>query len=430
MKKVLVVLCVGLLGVCSVGAFASAEEDFSVMWLVDMPRDIYFIGETITVTLTAYSSQDSTLLVPSEMCLVTIRNESLAEAYSAWFTTDFNGTALVTWDIPLNADVGNYSFVLSPLSGDNIICPFFVLYDENTYWQKRVELLEDELRQQYEYLNYLYANSNYQGRQIDILKDRVMIAGCVMFVTILVSMAVAFPEWARQANAANLKKGVGSKLAKLMGFSNTPQVLLTDFHVELAQLKTPSDKRPLRYGLVHHCSMCDPDNLEPMTKRDYDEHIKSHYKNLWSLRSRRRNNIYKSIIKDHYKLPNIEPEHEKIIRAEKRRYELIDSVESSKKELKAIEAERKQTIVRDKELKKKFKTEKKASKKKRTLFRKNEPVLKVSTSSKPVSQQKVREKKPLSARIKSVDDARTVHDASWTQIDDLYEKLSKDERVN
>lgn len=429
MKKAIAILALVML-IITVPMSADADgEEFEALWLVDMPREVYFIGETMTVTLLAYASTDTTLFLPGEMCLVTIRNQSLAETFSAWLTTNSNGTILVTWDIPLSSDVGNYTLTVAPIMGDNIIKPFIVLYDENTYWQKRVENLEDELNLQYEYLNYLYGTTNYLKRQVQIMKDRMFISGAVMLITILACMWVVLPEWAKRANAPGMKQTVSSTLAKLMGFTNTPKVLLTDQHEELAQLKTPFDRRPPRYGLTEYCSLCDPDKKEPMTKWAYEQHITSHYRRTTNLRAWRRNRVYKQLIRDHYELPEKITDHEKIIRADNRRDELIESVELSKKELKAIESERENLLEKAKQERRESKAEKKAKKQEKKLAlnpKRKVRVHKPAPIQKAVSTRKVREVKRISGipapRMEPVP-KRT------TAIDDLFEKLSS-EKVN
>ena len=424
--------------VCVMPMSVMAEDDFSVIWVVNMPREIYFIGETMTVEIYAYASTDPTLFVPGEMALVTIRNESLQESYSSWFTTNTNGTILVQWDIPLEMDTGNYTFVLAPIMAENIVIPFLVLYDENTYWQKRVENLEDELKLQYEYLNYLYSSNNYLNKQVKILKDQVFIAGIIMFVTLMATMWVVIPEWARRANQSEKRENMSSKLAKLMGFSSTPKVLLTEHHEELAQLKTPENKKPPRYGMIHHCSICDPEGKELLTRKAYIEHLEFHTRHVVSLAKWRRERIFKALISDHYKLPVDDLAVEKTVRLDKKKSDLVDSVELAKKELKAMIHEDSRTQKQrdrlrkqyDKKAKKKrAKEEKQLAKQAKKSIEKVEPVLKQTTSRKPQVARKLRTEKPISGIPEAVPAKKHAVDAQRTPIDDLFEKLSS-EKVN
>jgi hypothetical protein len=416
---------------------ALAEDEFSIVWGVNMPRNIYFIGETMTVEIIATASTDPNLFVPGEMALVTIRNESLQECYAAWLTTNDNGTIIAQWDIPLEMDTGNYTFVLAPIMSDNIIIPFLVLYDENTYWQKRVENLEEELKLQYEYLNYLYSSNNYLNKQVAILKDQVFIAGIIMFVTLMATMWVVIPEWARRANQSESKENMSSKLAKLMGFSSTPKVLLTEHHEELAQLKTPIGMKPPRYGMVHHCSICDPESKELMTRKAYIEHLEFHTRHVISLVKWRRERVYRAIISDHYKIPVDDLRIEKTARLDKRKSDLIDSVELAKIELKAINEDSRTQKDRDKlkkhqgkaAEKKRAKEEKRLAKLAKKSVEKAEPVLKQTVSRKTVNTRTIRREKPISGIPEALPEKKLKVDAPRTPIDDLFEKLSS-EKVN
>ena len=413
---------------------SSADDDFEVVWVVNLPRDIYFVGETMTVEIYAYASTDPDLFIPGEMALVTVRNETLQEVYSSWFTTNTNGTIVAQWDISLDMDIGNYTLILAPIMADNIILPFFVLYDENTYWQKKVENLEDELQLQYEYLNYLYASNNYLNKQIDILKDQVLIAGIIMFITLMATMWNVLPEWARRANQSENRDKMGSRLAKLMGFSTTPKVLLTDHHEELAQLKTPEGKKPPRYGMIHHCVICDPESKELMTKKAYIEHLELHTHRTLSYAKWRRNRIYKALITDHYKLPSDDFAIEKPVLLEKKKDDIVDSVELSRKELKAINHELRTQKEKDKQKKKddkkaekvRAKEERKLAKHAQKALGKSEPVLKETTIQKPERTRKVRERKPLSGNPEPRPIKKLANPTSKSQIDDLFDKLMKD----
>lgn len=426
---------------------STSADDFEILWAIDLPRTTYFIGETVSFNLLAFSSGEPSIPLPSEMALVTIRNQSMAECYAGWFTTDQNGTSPVQWDIPLESSPDNYTIILQPISGGTYTKNFTALFDQDTYWQKRVEFLEDELNRQYEYLNFLFGSNKYLLRQVDILKDRIAIMGVVMFITIMATLVVVIPEWARRSTNFN-PKSMSSRVAKLMGFSSTPKVLLSDQHDELAQLKTPEGKKPPRYGLDFHCQFCDPDKLEPMTKFQYEEHLKSHYKTLWNTKARRRNKVYKQLIDEHYQIPEARPPHEKLIEAEKKRDEIVDSIELSRKELRAIAAEKKRyqadMIAEKKRLEKERKKSAKAKKMAKTVKpKKVKPVVKDSPPPMPEVQRKVRRVKHHSAIPVAVsvtdsktfefeDDAvpfRKIKASERSPIDDLFDQLSN-ERVN
>ena len=86
-KKRIVVLTLILLtayqGYVASDALAIPGE-FKTMWVMDLPRSTFFIGESVTFTVVAFASTDPTLKLPDQMAKITIRNESIAEVYEAW----------------------------------------------------------------------------------------------------------------------------------------------------------------------------------------------------------------------------------------------------------------------------------------------------------------------------------------------------------
>jgi flagellar biosynthesis GTPase FlhF len=454
----------------------AADDEFEVIWFMTTPREVYFIGESVTISAMACASTDLTLLVPGEMALLTVRNSSWAETYSVWLTTNSNGTAVCSWDIPLEADTGNYTIILDPVMGDNVVLPFLVLFDENTYWQKRVENLEDELRSQYEYLNYLYGTSNYLKRQVEILKTQVFIAGAVMFITIAATMLVAIPEWARRSNAPDKRDSVSGRFARLLGFTTEPKVLLSPYHEELAQLGPVEGKRSPRFGHDYYCHICDPKKLESMTKEFYEQHMMSHYKWLLRPSKRKSNRTYKDLIQDRYEVPEPGIDHESVLGLLGRRQALLESVDLAKKELKAIAAEERRLDLKDlidtpsepsprrqkraekKELRASRKQDKKASKDERRAdkkgaraekkaekqdlkrehrkMKKNKkarepeektPVLKPTTIRRTVSKRELQGEKAQSGirerRVSKTPLKQPSDRGSRTEIDELYDKL-------
>lgn len=445
MRRLILALSVLLLMSGAMIAQPTEADDFEILWAIELPRDVYFIGETVTFTVTAFTSGEPTIFMPGEMALVTIRNSSYAECYGGWITTNQNGSAPISWDIPLESQADNYTIIVQPIVGMSYIKNFVALFDQDTYWMKRVEFLEDELNRQYEYLNYLFGTNKFLMRQVDILRDRVAIMGVVMFVTIMATLVVVIPEWARRSTNYN-PKSVSSRLAKLMGFSSTPKVLLSDQHDELAQLKTPEGKRPPRYGLDYTCPFCDPDKKEPMTKGQYEEHIMSHYRPIWNLTARRRNRVYKELIDDHYKIPEARPPHERLIEAEKKADAIVDSIELSRKELRAIAAEKKkleaEALAEKKRIEKERRQSAKAMKQTKTVKKKKDkPVVKDSLPSKPEVQRKVRRVKhqsgipemalvpPVKPTPKPLPIRRVRESSNRSAIDDLFDQLSN-EKVN
>ena len=464
-RSVIAFGCVGMMVACGVMlAVPTQADEFDVLWAIDLPREVYFIGESVVFGVKAFTSDVEGIFLPGEMALVTIRNGSSTEMFSGWITTNINGTNSISWDIPLESHPDNYTITLDPIVGPAIggaiTASFITAFDQDTYWQKRVEFLEDELTTQYEYLNYLFGSNKYLLNQVSVLKDQVAIAGAVMTITILATLWVVIPEWARRSSEPT-KKSLSGRLAGLLGLSNTPKVLLTEQHEELAQIKTKEGRRPPRCGLDYVCKLCDPDKKLPMTKNQYDEHLNMHYKRNWSIRAWRRNQLYKDLIDEHYQLPEVRPPHEKILEADRRKDELVESVELSRKELKAIAAEkakyeddtkleRERLSTLKKEAKraakppkkdkpekppKKYKPEK-PPKEKRGKRKKDKDevptrkrLLKRNRPPKPEPQRKVRRIKQHSGIPKDepVKPVRTIlRTQSRTQVDELLDKLLKE----
>ena len=430
-KKAVVILCISMLSVSGLALVPVSADDFEVKWIMDFPRPTYFIGETVTFKVSAFATSDITVFLPGEMAMVTIENESKVEAYSAWVTTGTNGSAIVNWDTGLEISSGNYTIILQPIGGAPITKEISVLYNEETYWKIRVDQLRDELERQYEYLNYLFATSNYLKDQVNKLRSQVVVAGVVMIITILIVLFNVIPDWARRAGASKSKFGFAAGLAKMAGFSNTPKVLQTEQHEELAQLKPNECKSPPRHGLEHYCPSCDKERKEPMTAIALAEHIESYHGNtpggMPFSRARRREKVYRTLIKEDYKKP-VEP---KVVAGvqplEIRRQELID-------EALVIEEEREKAapkkVKKDKKLKlPKVRRRDRPKKEKRQKRRKAQPekvVLNDSPPPKAESQQKVRRIKQHTG-VPS-EPVETAEQSSADAIDELYEKLKKEGR--
>ena len=154
-KVVLVVSMIAMLGLTMHASPVAEADDFEVLWAINIPREVYFMGETVNFDIVAFASEDGVFL-PGEMALVTIRNSTFNEMYAGWITTNSNGTCPISWDIPLESEPQNYTIILQPIIGDAYTKNFNSLFDQDIYWQKSVEYLEDELNRQYEYLNYLF----------------------------------------------------------------------------------------------------------------------------------------------------------------------------------------------------------------------------------------------------------------------------------
>lgn len=254
---------------------ASAEE-FKVLWTVQLPREIYFVGETVSFTVTAYASTDPTLKLPDQMATVTIRNESLAEVYSGWITTNMNGSSPVQWSSGLEAQVGNYTIILKDIPGTTVTKNFMLLFNEEMYWKKRVELIEEEMDRYYEHLNYLFAANKWLTREMNYWKNVVRWTFFLVFAVLLVGLWVFFPELAKRSRQ---EKGIYKNIAKgltAFGLTNEPKIYLE--HEEVAQVEVPPDKAAPRFNAKNYCPICDPELKNPMTLVQFESHIKMHDK--------------------------------------------------------------------------------------------------------------------------------------------------------
>ncbi|MFH0848666.1 MAG: hypothetical protein V1857_04115, partial [archaeon] len=215
MKRKMILL-VGLMLLTAYQGYAISDAlaipgEFETMWAIDLPRVTYFIGESVTFTVVAFASTDPTLMLPDQMAKITIRNDSLAEVYEAWITTNVNGSAPVTWESGLEAEAGNYTIILDDLKGEKVVQHFMLLFNEETFWQVKVGLVERELESQYQYINYLFSFQKYQQKRIDELHRLVMTSFIALFMTLFIALWTWFPELAKRARAG---KGIYDQLGK------------------------------------------------------------------------------------------------------------------------------------------------------------------------------------------------------------------------
>jgi len=252
----------------------AADGGFTTMWAIDLPRTTYFIGESVTFTVVAFASIDPTLLLPDQMAKVTIRNGSLVEVFEAWVTTNANGSAPVTWDTGLEAAPGNYTVILDDLKGGKVVAKFDLLYNEETFWQTRVDLLERELQSQYDYINYLFAVQKYQERRMDELGRMALMGFATMFATLFIALWTWFPELAKRARAG---KGIYEQLGKglaAMGITSEPRIYLD--HEEVSQISVPADKAAPRFNVENYCEVCDKAHEKPLTLVAMEDHLAIH----------------------------------------------------------------------------------------------------------------------------------------------------------
>jgi hypothetical protein len=241
------------------------------MWAMDLPRVTYFIGESVTFTVVAFASTDPTLMLPDQMAKITIRNDSLAEVYEAWITTNVNGSAPVTWDSGLEAAAGNYTIILDDLKGEKVVEHFMLLFNEETYWQTRVDLIQKELDANYGYINYLFSYQKFLEKKVMAMERQLKIFGALTFITVICGIYVAMHEAAMSRRTSSGLMSYPGKFMELMGFRHKPIVELD--HEIIADVQIPLAKRVPIYGHVHCCPICDPNKTQPMTEGMLRDHL-------------------------------------------------------------------------------------------------------------------------------------------------------------
>jgi len=248
----------------------SSAEDFKVVWTIQLPRETYFIGETVSFTVTAFASTDPTLKIPGEMALITIRNQSMVEVFSSWITTNSNGSSPIQYDIELTSDTGNYTVILDPLNGETAHESFNVLYNEETYWKERVDQLQEDQAKLYEYINYLFSFNRYLDNRVRWMRQQFVLLWAMSFLTVLAGVYVAMHEYAMSGKTSS---GIMSYPGKLVDFiiRRKPSVELD--HEIIADATVPTAKRVPIYEHDFFCPICDPNKHKPLTERMARDHL-------------------------------------------------------------------------------------------------------------------------------------------------------------
>ena len=250
---------------------SAGPGDFTTMWVINLPRATYFIGESVTFTVVAFASSDPSILLPDQMAKITIRNSSMAQVYEAWVTTNVNGSAPVTWESGLDAYAGNYTIILDDLSGKKVIAEFMLLYNEETFWQTKVDMVERELQSQYNYINYLFSYQKYQEKRIRWMSQQFKLLWAMSFLTVMCGAYVFMHEASGSRRSTSGLSSLPGKGFELLGFRSRPIVELD--HEEIANLEVPASKSPPIYGHTFFCTACDPDGKKLMTKNELRDHI-------------------------------------------------------------------------------------------------------------------------------------------------------------
>jgi len=428
-KKLVVLSALVLMTSCQAyvvfDATALGSDGYTVMWAIELPREVYFIGETVSFTVVAFVSSDPDILLPDQMAKITIRNGTLFEVYSAWITTNANGSAPVTWETGLDAATGNYTIILEDLADTKVVANFVVLYNEETYWQTRVDLLERDLQTQYEYLNYLFAHENYLQRQLQRNTRILHVLSICLFAVLFLALWTWFPELAKRARAG---KGVYDQLGRglaAMGITSEPVLYLQ--HEEVSQLSVPPDKAAPRFNVEFYCEICDPQHGNKMTLQQYEDHVFMHDKHyarpkFWKAWRRERARDAAKKADEPEKLP--EPAYASI-EEYKKEWTEEKARENLQARLDLIKMQHKKKLITDAQAKAKV-AQVRAD---LEAVNAKTQVLKQTPSAKVPIQRKVREKEALSGILKAPQKIPTPIPSSKSALDELFDKLNH-EKVN
>ncbi len=431
MKRKMILL-VGLMLLTAYQGYAISDAlaipgEFETMWAMDLPRVTYFIGESVTFTVVAFASTDPTLMLPDQMAKITIRNDSLAEVYEAWITTNVNGSAPVTWDSGLEAVAGNYTIILDDLKGEKVVEHFMLLFNEETYWQVKVGLIEKELQAQYGYLTYLFAYNKFLEKKVVEMERKMTIFGILAFVTVMCALYVGMHELSGSKRSTSGLMSYPGKVAEILGFRSRPIVELD--HEEIANLEIPENKMPPIYGHDFFCPVCDPSKLHPLTEGMLRDHLWAKHDRLHlkkdSIKAKWRARVTKSAVKAKEKVH--EPIKPAFASVEKYQEEWAEekTKEHFQARLDLINKQRREKTVSKADVMAKI------SQLKEELREVNEKksVYKETSTPKPKSPRKVRMGKQLSGIPKVPEIFPAEIPSSKTLIDELFEKLNN-EKVN
>jgi len=435
-KKLVVLSALVLMTSCQAyvvfEAQAFSSDGYTVMWAIELPREVYFIGESVAFTVVAFVSSDPDILLPDQMAKITIRNGTLFEVYSAWITTNANGSAPVTWETGLDATTGNYTIILEDLADTKVIANFVVLYNEETYWQTRVDLLERDIQAQYNHLNYLFAVQKYQQQKLREMERKLTIFGALAFVTVMCALYVGMHEAAMTRRTTTGILSLPGKALDLL-FKKNPIELE---HEIIADARVPYEKRVPIYGHDWYCQYCDPKRTHPMTIGQLEEHRwavhdRLHLKKdsiMAKLRERKKESIQKAREK------NADPTKPAFASVETYQKEWTE--EKARKNFQArldlIKKQHKKKLITDAQAKAKaaqVRADLEAINKKREA-------LKQTTAPKPELQRKVRMErqlshvpKPLTGILQVSKKIPTETPSSESALDELFDKLNH-EKVN
>ncbi len=255
---------------------SSASGEFQIVWSLEIPRHVYFIGEEINFTATATSATNPSLHIPNEFANVQIRNDTGVDVWDWQAMTDANGSANFWWNTTLTQKTGNYSVVLTDGYNNTVSTNFTLLFNQDAYNQGRLDQLQREIDAQNQYLNILFERDFWLVAQVEAFQKESLIVFAVTMTGFLMMFSVFMADRMKRATLPENRDRAWAKGFKVLGFSSTPPSRLTDKQPEVAAYAPNPDKIVPRFNMTEFCDRCDPEHKVPMTPARLAEHKEMH----------------------------------------------------------------------------------------------------------------------------------------------------------
>ena len=187
-----------------------------------------------------------------------------------------------------------------------------ILYNEETYWKTRVDLLQREIEKQYQYINYLFSYNKWLTGQVNFMRKNFTLMWIIAFLAMLSGLYNFMYVSSRSKKNTSGIAGLANKGLTLLGIGNESPIYLQ--HEEVAKQTTPLDKLVPIYGRDFHCQVCAHKGLPKimMTEKQLEEHIvmehdKSPKKFKWKYRFSRHEFRQKKILAKEERRANKKP---------------------------------------------------------------------------------------------------------------------------
>ncbi len=258
----------------------AGSSEFQIVWTLEIPRHVYFIGEEINFTATATSATDPSLHVPNEFANVQIRNDTGVDIWDWQAMTDANGTASLWWNTTLTQKTGNYTVVLTDGYNNTVSTNFTLLFNQDAYNQGRLDQLQREIDAQNQYLNILFERDFWLVSQVQAFQQESLVVFAVTLIGFLMMFSMFMADRMRRSTFPENRDKAWARGFRMLGMSSTPPSRLTDKQPEVAAYTPNPDKIVPRLNMTEFCDRCDPEHKVPMTLARLAEH-KAMHEHLW-----------------------------------------------------------------------------------------------------------------------------------------------------